>query len=69
MKGILEKEMSFFKEKNLSIIDKKYQNNKVSVRFGSKMVDKGKLPNKQEYLDLWMKYYSEHSPSTIKGDT
>lgn len=72
MKTILDTERELI-NRNLSIIDKNYQNNRMSIRFGTKICSFKYLLGRQQFVEKWKQEYEEMEkpeiPSNISSDT
>lgn len=61
VKELIDKELPTMNEWLCGKVDKLYQHNRLSVGFTSKMAAKeGKLLNREDFEDTWMKMYLEN---------
>lgn len=49
-------------DKSLFVIDKPFQNNLMSVRFGDKICETQFLSNRKEFCRRWRQYYDSEKP-------
>lgn len=65
MKEVLDTEKEAL-DHSLFLIDKPFQNNIMSIRFGDKICESDHLLNRHEFALKWRAYYNEFKPQTIK---
>lgn len=53
-------------DQQLFVIDKPFQNNEMSIRFGAKVCETEFLVNRSEYARRWRAYFDSHKPESIK---